>query len=228
MHSTIFLNNFVNYLFIMVCWCDILPGVHSFACHWYINDKFSLNSLNEWLKFKMDGINKRATMGKGGGRSPLPFFENLKKCPDFGKKGPNCVHPWVESSIQNVILRVSRRKSSKTFPCGAIFLCFWRKVYRSVLIPQNLPCPEKFLVARLHLNGLVLVDLSKNSVKKLDMPIGLDYYYTSITGESRGKQSEPIALKSIFGWIICGYFKNINITHMYRVNTNVLIIIRTV
>ena len=133
----------------MVCWCDILPGVHSFACHWYINDKFSLNSLNEWLKFKMDGINKRATIGKGGGRSPLPFFENLKKCPDFGKKGPNCVHPWVESSIQNVILRVSRRKSSKTFLCGAIFLCFWRKVYRSVLIPQNLPCPEKFLVARL-------------------------------------------------------------------------------
>ena len=59
-------------------------------------------------------------------------------------------------------------------------------------------------------------------MKKLDMLIGLNYYYTSITGESRGKQSEPIALKSIFGWIICGYFKNINITNMYRVNTNVL------
>ena len=62
------------------------------------------------------------------------------------------------------------------------------------------------------------------------MLIGLDYYYTFINGESiRGKQSEPIALKSVFGWIICGYFKNpdevnanLNITHMYRVNTNVL------
>ena len=62
------------------------------------------------------------------------------------------------------------------------------------------------------------------------MLIGLDYYYTFITGESiRGKQSEPIALKSTFGWIICRYFKNpdkvntnLNITHMYRVNTNVL------
>ena len=30
-----------------------------------------------------------------------------------------------------------------------LFLCFWRKVYRSTLIPQNLLCPEKFLVARM-------------------------------------------------------------------------------
>ena len=37
-------------------------------------------------------------------------------------KDPNCVHPWVESSTQNVVLRVSIRKSSKIFPCGP-FLC---------------------------------------------------------------------------------------------------------
>ena len=42
-------------------------------------------------------------------------------CPDLGKKGSNCVHPWVESSIQNVALRVSRRKNSKVFPCGVFF-----------------------------------------------------------------------------------------------------------
>ena len=70
-----------------------------------------------------------------GGRLPLPLFENRRKFPDFGKKGSNCVHPWVESSIQNVVLRVSRRKNSK--------------VYRSALIPKNLPCPEKYLVTRL-------------------------------------------------------------------------------
>ena len=29
-------------------------------------------------------------------------------------------------------------------------MCFWRNDYRSVLILQNLPCLEKFLVARLH------------------------------------------------------------------------------
>ena len=34
-------------------------------------------------------------LGGGGrwGRLPLHFFENLKKCPDFAKKGPDCVHP---------------------------------------------------------------------------------------------------------------------------------------
>ena len=37
-----------------------------------------------------------------GGRSPLPFFENQKKCPNFRKKGPDCALPWVKFSIQNV------------------------------------------------------------------------------------------------------------------------------
>ena len=81
-----------------------------------------------------------------------------------------------------------------------------------------------------HLNGLELADCSKNSVKKVDMLIDLDNYYTFIISENiRGKQSQPIALKSIFDWIICGYFKNpdevntnLNITHMYLVNTDVL------
>ena len=59
----------------------------------------------------------------GRGRSPLLFFEDRKKCPDFGKKGPNCVHPWVESSIPNAVLRVSRRKSSKLFANWAFFVC---------------------------------------------------------------------------------------------------------
>ena len=36
---------------------------------------------------------RRATRGEEGGRPPLPFFENQKKCLDFGKKGPDFVHP---------------------------------------------------------------------------------------------------------------------------------------
>ena len=62
-----------------------------------------------------------------GGMPPLPFFENQKTCIDFGKKGPNCVHPWVKSSIQNVVLRVCRRKSSKIFPCGTFFSCVFEE-----------------------------------------------------------------------------------------------------
>ena len=33
---------------------------------------------------------------------------------------------------------------------GLSFVCFWRNVFRSALVPQNLPCFERFLVARLH------------------------------------------------------------------------------
>ena len=36
---------------------------------------------------------RRATKGREGGRPLLPFFENQKKCHDFGKKCPDCVHP---------------------------------------------------------------------------------------------------------------------------------------
>ena len=47
--------------------------------------------------------------------------------PWIWKKGPNCVHLWVESSILNVLLIVPRRKSSKLFPCGTFFLVFLTK-----------------------------------------------------------------------------------------------------
>ena len=86
---------------------------------------------------------------KGGGIPCLFFFENRKKCPDFGKKGPDCVHPWVKFYIQNVVLRVSRKKSLQLFPAGPFFLDFLTKCLSKCLIPRNLPCPKKFLVARL-------------------------------------------------------------------------------
>ena len=65
---------------------------------------------------------RHATRGESGGRPPLPFFENRRNCPDLGKKSHDCVHLWVKFSIENIILRVSRRKNSKKFPCGAFFV----------------------------------------------------------------------------------------------------------
>ena len=42
------------------------------------------------------------------------------------------------------------------FPCGAfVFLHFEQNIYCSVLVPQNFPCPENFLVAQLH-SGIIL------------------------------------------------------------------------
>ena len=53
------------------------------------------------------------------------LFENRKKSLDFGKKGPDCVHHWVKLSIQNVVLRVSRRKEVQNISRRDLFsLCF--------------------------------------------------------------------------------------------------------
>ena len=46
------------------------------------------------------------------------FSEIQKNRPDFGKKGPDWLHPWGKFSIQNVVLRVSRRKQSHFFLVG--------------------------------------------------------------------------------------------------------------
>ena len=73
-------------------------------------------------------------MQLGGREETSPaLFENQKTCPDFGKKGPGCVHLWVKFSIQNVVLRISRRKISKMFPCGASFSCIFDEMFIEVL-----------------------------------------------------------------------------------------------
>ena len=57
----------------------------------------------------------------------------------------------------------------------------------------------------------------------------VDYYYScSILGETkRVKDSDPIAVNSYLGWIICGHYENsvvstnLNSVHMLRANTEV-------
>ena len=44
-------------------------------------------------KTKIRGATKRVGGGGGEGEASLSFFENQKKCPDFAKKGPDCVYP---------------------------------------------------------------------------------------------------------------------------------------
>ena len=77
------------------------------------------------------------------------FFENRKKCPDFGKKGPDFAHHWVKFSILNVVLRGPRKKTSKMFPCGASFSCVFDEMFIEVPKFHNLllSCPEKILLA---------------------------------------------------------------------------------
>ena len=72
----------------------------------------------------------------GRGEASPALFGNRKKCPDFGKKGPDCVYLWVKFSIQNIVLRVSRQKNSEKFPCGASFLteCLLNALVLQVLV----------------------------------------------------------------------------------------------
>ena len=93
-------------------------------------EKYSCSILSS--KTYLFGINcRRATRGGGGGASFALFWKTKKNCPDIWKKSPNFVYTWVESSIQNIVLRVSRGRSSKILPCGAFFLFFRRKVCQS-------------------------------------------------------------------------------------------------
>ena len=86
------------------------------------------------------------------------LFKIEKKCPDFEKKGPDCVHFWVKFPIQNVVLK-SRKNISKMFLCRASFFVFLTKFLSkcpsSTTNPPH-PYPEKFLVAYLH-EGIVLL-----------------------------------------------------------------------
>ena len=77
-----------------------------------------------------------------------------------------------------------------------------------------------------HLTQLQLADYSSSNDKCVDVLIGVDYYYSCLLGEiKKGKENEPIAIKSHFGWIVCGFYENssvntnLNSVHMLRVNT---------
>ena len=83
--------------------------------------------------------NTRATRGRGEAATAL--FENRKKCPDFGKKGPDCVQFWVKFSIQNVVLRLSTGKISKMFFCMASYSCVFNEMFIVVLFFHKPPPP---------------------------------------------------------------------------------------
>ena len=47
------------------------------------------------------------------------------------------------------------KKTPKCFPVGLFFMFFWRNVYRSAQVPQNLLCHENFLIVCLH-SGIIV------------------------------------------------------------------------
>ena len=81
------------------------------------------------------------------------LFEN-QRFSDFGNKSLDCFNLWIRFSIQNLVLRVSRKKNPKCFPGGSLFLVFFicflvffvfltcfGNVYQSALVSQTIPPP---------------------------------------------------------------------------------------
>ena len=59
---------------------------------------------------------------------------------------------------------------------GLSFVCFWRNVYRSALVPRNLLWLEKFLVARLH-EEITLNSMSQTKEKCNFLVLGRSYLW---------------------------------------------------
>ena len=77
------------------------------------------------------------------------------------------------------------------------------------------------------MKDLFLADASPDGNKKLEISIGADNYYRFISGnEIRGFPDQSVAVESVFGWVISGFFDienhsqvNISHAHLLRVNT---------
>ena len=83
----------------------------------------------------------------------------------FYKKGPDCAHPWVKFSIQNVVLRISRRKNSKLFPCGAFFSWNFDEIFIEVSqFHETFPALKQFWLHAC-LEYQTLFDLSNSKVQ---------------------------------------------------------------
>ena len=79
-----------------------------------------------------------------------------------------------------------------------------------------------------HLKNLSLADSSNSKNRTIDILIGAEHYYRFVYGNViRGKINEPIAVKSLFGWVLTGFYDKIstandfNRTDMLRVNSEI-------
>ena len=76
-----------------------------------------------------------------------------------------------------------------------------------------------------HLKNLNLAQELNETCVKVDILVGLDYYYNFLIWNIfRGKPNEPIALESTLGWIISGPYSFINSTNVYGINSHCLFV----
>ena len=70
-------------------------------------------------------------IGGDGEGLPCPFFKIKDSAPNL-EKGPDFVHFGGKFSIQNVVIRVSRKENSKMFLCERFFYYVFNKMFIKV------------------------------------------------------------------------------------------------
>ena len=66
-----------------------------------------------------------------------------KKCLNFGKKCPVCMHFGLNSNLKCTYKSILEKKDQTFSLRGPPFVCLTRNVYQSPSISRKLPCPKK-------------------------------------------------------------------------------------
>ena len=94
----------------------------------------------------------------------------------------------------------------------------------SLVICSNLP--ELVNASKYtHLQGLDLADTcsSSNHQGGIDVLIGSDYYWQIVTGDVVSGESGPVAMNSIFGWLVSGPINDSSVVNsMYSSNLAII------
>ena len=74
-----------------------------------------------------------------------------------------------------------------------------------------------------HLKNLVLADSMKSDRKEVNILIGAEHYYQFIFGNIiKGGINEPVAVNSVFGWVLSGRYNGLSTTTSNLVSTHLL------
>ena len=129
--------NFWDYFNIINIWFDTVmlatwwTSKHSHMDHWigcptYVfTVAYAVLWLEVLLHIKVFHIRRTTTGGRG--RPPYPLLKIIKKCPGFGKKDPDSLHPEVKYTIQNIVYEYLGQKAPTFSAAGPFILDFLRK-----------------------------------------------------------------------------------------------------
>ena len=107
--------------------CYIVPYTENFPYNQWGDGE--IRGWSKWITFLLalnflisNSVQARNYKGEGGERSPLPFFKNWKKWPNFGKNALIVTIYGLNFSFKIEFLRASKKKKWRFAPAGPLFL----------------------------------------------------------------------------------------------------------